>query len=576
MEDRASGYALLLLLTPTSSAAAAAADTRCAQDCKNACVAQSQLGNGGCQENLECAELAYDSGDCCDCGAPSGYSCLRPLRMHKQCMLPKQLGQGRGKCSLYVDCDAMREAGRRITVKCPRKITIYNEKNEQVGKATCAGNNYYGGDNCTATCAAGLRPKGSLTFFCDASSAQWNSNGAYGCVPASALDTLGKDAEALPTSLVIVVSAVLLGCTCLCCSLCQLRRSKPTLMEQPMLEAAGVGMLDTDSMRQTYTSQFGYDKLRVAVEERMAQWGVTSTRRVGVVTQRTEMITNDSVSELSMGKQIGRGSYGIVFRGEWRGTPVAIKQLLFNPDEDIEQVVMDFRTEVDIMSRLRHRNVVRLLGFATRPKVTIIQEFMGGGSLYELLKSPRPLTDELMVSMALDTACGMQYLHAQTPPIIHRDLKSPNLLLTEEFTVKITDFGLARVKAVCSTQTQAMTQCGTPYWTAPEILNGEKYNESVDIYSFALCMIEMWSRRVPFEGQRPIEVAMQVVRADLRPPMPENCPEIMQELIRRCWSRDSSKRPVFAAVVDELRALKGAVAKGGVHAGEGPTSEALL
>ncbi|CAM9837057.1 unnamed protein product, partial [Scytosiphon promiscuus] len=118
----------------------------------------------------------------------------------------------------------------------------------------------------------------------------------------------------------------------------------------------------------------------------------------------------------------------------------------------------------------------------------------------------------LVVKVAEGVACGMWYLHQHEPfPILHRDLKSANLLLDESFNVKICDFGLARLKAF--TNSAAMTgNCGTVQWMAPEVLASEKYAEPADVYSFAIVCWELLSRACPYDGMSQIQVRRRVMR----------------------------------------------------------------
>ena len=147
---------------------------------------------------------------------------------------------------------------------------------------------------------------------------------------------------------------------------------------------------------------------------------------------------------IQLGERIGIGSYGEVHRGVWRGTEVAVKRFL---DQDLSTDLMrEFFGEVDLMRRLRHPNVILLMGAVTSvPNLSIVTEFLHRGSLFKLLRK-RKETDFIEQSMrsesrrlrmALDVAKGMHYLHTCTPTIVHRDLKSPNLLVDKHWVVKV-------------------------------------------------------------------------------------------------------------------------------------------
>ena len=191
----------------------------------------------------------------------------------------------------------------------------------------------------------------------------------------------------------------------------------------------------------------------------------------------------------------------------------------------------------------------------------IIQEFIEGGTLYELLTSPQPMTTDTRLAFALDIARGMAYLRWALPPIIHRDLKSLNLLVAagppgHPLTVELTDFGLARSKQTMMGETAKMTQVGTPYWTAPEIFDDATYNETADVYSFAMVLYEIWARKLPWQGLQPVQVALKVVNERARPPVPaamdtEECFGI-SALMSECWGHEPSRRPTFVQCVMRL------------------------
>ncbi|XP_042509087.1 serine/threonine-protein kinase EDR1-like isoform X2 [Macadamia integrifolia] len=188
--------------------------------------------------------------------------------------------------------------------------------------------------------------------------------------------------------------------------------------------------------------------------------------------------------DLVIGERIGLGSYGEVYHADWNGTEVAVKKFL---DQDFSgDALQEFRSEVRIMRRLRHPNVVLFMGAVTRPpNLSIVTEFLPRGSLYRILHRPNCQIDEKRrIKMALDVAKGMNCLHASTPTVVHRDLKSPNLLVDKNWNVKVCDFGLSRLKH--HTFLSSKSTAGTPEWMAPEVLRNEPSNEKCDVYSFGL------------------------------------------------------------------------------------------
>ena len=147
----------------------------------------------------------------------------------------------------------------------------------------------------------------------------------------------------------------------------------------------------------------------------------------------------------------------------------------------------------------------------------------------------------------------MIYLHGGNPPVLHRDLKSANLLLDDSYTAKIADFGLSRIKA---TERSMTGNCGTVQWMSPECLASSDYAEPADVYSFGIIMWELLWRECPFEGQTPIQCALRVLNNDARPPIPDWCPPAFASLIRRCVTRKPAERPTFEQILEELDQMK--------------------
>merc|ERR1719159_2231621 len=158
----------------------------------------------------------------------------------------------------------------------------------------------------------------------------------------------------------------------------------------------------------------------------------------------------------------------------------------------------------------------------------------------------------------------MQYLHAFEPQIIHRDLKSLNLLLAEQVLdeshepiVKVSDFGLSRMKdSVVDADWGKMTMAaGTCHWMAPEVFTGTRYDAKVDVYSYAMILFEIICREIPFEDVEPASIGRLLVqgqRPDLEA-VPPDCPPNLLELMQQCWSHLPEERPSFAAIVDRVK-----------------------
>ncbi|XP_048321300.1 serine/threonine-protein kinase CTR1 isoform X2 [Ziziphus jujuba] len=259
--------------------------------------------------------------------------------------------------------------------------------------------------------------------------------------------------------------------------------------------------------------------------------------------------------DLVLKERIGAGSFGTVHRADWHGSDVAVK-ILMEQDFHAERF-KEFLREVAIMKRLRHPNIVLFMGAVTEPpNLSIVTEYLSRGSLYRLLhkSGAREMLDERRrLSMAYDVAKGMNYLHRRNPPIVHRDLKSPNLLVDKKYTVKVCDFGLSRLKA--NTFLSSKSAAGTPEWMAPEVLRDEPSNEKSDVYSFGVILWELATLQQPWSNLNPAQVVAAVGFKGKRPEIPRDLNSHVASIIEACWANEPWKRPSFASIMESLRPL---------------------
>eukprot|EP00249_Psilotum_nudum_P022893 c28683_g2_i1 orf=478-3393(+) len=254
--------------------------------------------------------------------------------------------------------------------------------------------------------------------------------------------------------------------------------------------------------------------------------------------------------EIILAERIGLGSCGEVYHGDWNGTEVAVKKFL---DQDFSgDALKEFISEVRLMRRMRHPNVVLFMGAVTRPpNLSIVTEYLPRGSLFRLLHRPNTRLDEKRrLKMALDVAKGMNYLHTSTPIIVHRDLKSPNLLVDKNWVVKVCDFGLSRMKHHTFLSSQSTT--GTPEWMAPEVLRNEPANEKCDVYSFGVILWELATSQPPWSGINPMQVVGAVGFQNRRLEIPRDVDPLVARIIRECWQSDPSLRPSFSQLMVAL------------------------
>ncbi|KAG8378112.1 hypothetical protein BUALT_Bualt08G0104300 [Buddleja alternifolia] len=235
---------------------------------------------------------------------------------------------------------------------------------------------------------------------------------------------------------------------------------------------------------------------------------------------------------LKMGEKIAAGSCGDLYRGVYLGQDVAIKVL--RSEHLNNSLEVEFAQEVAILRQVQHENVVSFIGACTKlPHLCIVTEYMPGGSLYEYLhKNHHVMKLPQLLRFAIDVCKGMEYLHQNN--VIHRDLKTANLLMDSCNVVKVADFGVARFQNTGGVMT---AETGTYRWMAPEVINHQPYDQKADVFSFAIVLWEF------------------VTAKGLRPEVPKNAHPKLVELMQRCWEATPSNRPSFSEIRIELEEL---------------------
>ncbi|XP_024017114.1 serine/threonine-protein kinase CTR1 [Morus notabilis] len=339
--------------------------------------------------------------------------------------------------------------------------------------------------------------------------------------------------------------------------------SEHRVLQSSMMSSIRGGQLVSDSVKQPkvrvgLSRQSASEDIDKELEsrERFPSIHVTIPRYLTLEPSLAMDWLEISWDELRIKERVGAGSFGTVHRAEWHGSDVAVKVLTVQDFHDDQ--LKEFLREVAIMKRVRHPNVVLFMGAVTkRPHLSIVTEYLPRGSLYRLIH--RPASGEIMdqrrrLRMALDVAKGINYLHCLSPPIVHWDLKSPNLLVDKNWTVKVCDFGLSRFKA--NTFISSKSVAGTPEWMAPEFLRGEPSNEKSDVYSFGVILWELVTMQQPWSGLSPAQVVGAVAFQNRRLAIPSNTsPPVLASLMESCWADDPSQRPSFGSIVDSLKKL---------------------
>ncbi|XP_006623965.1 mitogen-activated protein kinase kinase kinase 7-like isoform X2 [Apis dorsata] len=268
-----------------------------------------------------------------------------------------------------------------------------------------------------------------------------------------------------------------------------------------------------------------------------------------LVSHQQQFVEEINYDEIETEQVVGKGSFGVVWKGKWKGQYVAIKYI------NSEGEKKAFTIEVRQLSRVIHPNIVKLYGACTKNPVCLVMEYAEGGSLYNVLHcNPQPqYTAGHAMSWALQCARGVAYLHSMKPkPFIYRDLKPPNLLLVMGGqTLKICDFGTA-----CDLNTYMTNNKGSAAWMAPEVFEGSRYTEKCDVFSWGVILWEILSRKKPFDeiGGSAYRI-MWAVHIGQRPPLIEDCPKPLEDLMTRCWHKSPEERPSMDEVVEIMTTL---------------------
>ncbi len=261
-------------------------------------------------------------------------------------------------------------------------------------------------------------------------------------------------------------------------------------------------------------------------------------------------------SELKIEKELGEGSYGRVFKAKHGHEDVAVKQL--NMSQLDEKGKDQFEQEATHMAKLHSRYTLRIVGICLEPYRCLVLEFMEGGSLHDYLeKNPSSTIQWLKrIELALDIGKGLAYIHARQ--VIHRDLKSLNVLLDKNQDAKIADFGLSTTKEH-SQSGKTKSACGSAAWMAPELFDPDidvyEYTVQTDMFAFAMVLSELANHQIPFQGQKDVQISGKI-RNGNRPALPDNTPAVYTSLVTRCWAQESKQRPNADEAIGELNNLK--------------------
>jgi tRNA A-37 threonylcarbamoyl transferase component Bud32 len=267
--------------------------------------------------------------------------------------------------------------------------------------------------------------------------------------------------------------------------------------------------------------------------------------------------------QLKLDQELGRGANATVYRAIYDHDVVAAKVVNLRGISiaAMSTIADDMNHELALMAKLSHKRIVRVFGICEdlgENQIIMLMDLAEGGTMRAMLDtSAAPLDAPLAVKLMHDTAVGMQFLHSKK--VLHRDIKSQNLLLDGRGRVLVSDFGISKHQTNATTAaTTAGSIKGSMPWMAPEALEGEPATAAGDVFGFAVIMWEIMSRQTPWAGKPP----HLIMRFVCDKPAPQNRPPLdavdasyppaLVALMRECWAQDAMARPTFADIVGRL------------------------
>ena len=283
--------------------------------------------------------------------------------------------------------------------------------------------------------------------------------------------------------------------------------------------------------------------------------------KIGYVEPATVMKLFEK-KELTVGKVLGEGSFKSAFKADWNGTPVV--KMVFHLDNVENAVALkNFKEELLVISKMTHPNIIQFLG-RCKDEPAFVIGYCSNGSLFDLIfrADKRALRDKLSMnkklSIAIQIARAINFMHHCSPPMLHRDLKSSNILLNDHLDALVTDFGLTltMMKTVGISKHRGE---GTVNYMSPEtfIVNGPLISQATDVWSYGCVLIEIFAYAIPWRDFEELEIGKRVTSQDnyLPPELDKVCNASIKTLIGKCLRRDPSKRISFDNIISELEKI---------------------
>jgi hypothetical protein len=319
-------------------------------------------------------------------------------------------------------------------------------------------------------------------------------------------------------------------------------RSKPMNKPKPRQSA----FIDTNDIKHL---QEQIQKVKKDKEEIISPSIGTSSSTISLNSSNSTLDISDrwriNYDELEFDELVSSGSAGEVYLGYYFGTPVAIKKLFSVAPDQKHLVTREFQ----MLQGLNHPNIVQFLGICDHSSgIYLITEYVEHGDLFDLLVfGTSDVGWKAKVKIALQIATACYYLHSKN--VIHRDLKSQNILIGENFKVKLCDLGLATIIE----NKKRMTICGTHEWMAPEIALENEYDEKVDVFSFGIVLTEMITNQPPKRRSFDEKLAFNVPQ--FLESAPKNCPPELIQMVIDCTQFEPTSRPSMKDLVPRLKNL---------------------
>ena len=333
------------------------------------------------------------------------------------------------------------------------------------------------------------------------------------------------------------------------------------LKSKKMLENLSLGLYSTDShiaeLKESMATSEQVDEVISKMDSMTKMMKTKGARDIKEERASTLQIDECDVT-WDEEKPFANGTFGDVYRVTYEYNICIAKKINLKsiPPNRLEATKSDIFKEIAVMGELRSTFTVQIFGsIMRRTESIIIMEYCEGGSLRAFLDNSESfLTRGDIVQALLEIACGMKYLHSHN--VIHRDLKSPNVLIGKDGSFKIADFGQSKSASLATSATMAGSGgTGTAAWNAPEVHEDEEVTSKADVYAFAIIIWECLTKDYPWEGLTMMQIGRKVCDKELRPAVKDSMDPVLRELMEVCWATNPSTRPDFYEIVRRLEPL---------------------